>query len=131
MSHGFSESEFIKLREKSERHTEDIARLQEKVTAAAAALEIARQTMESYKITNNEWRQENLDQRSLFPTEDKVRGLIDALAMQVNMLKENRQEEMGRHAGLNSVWVAVTVGGALFLTAIGIVVALITHPWGH
>jgi hypothetical protein len=98
-----------------------IARLQEKIIAQENALVLARQALERSQAASNEWRQENIDQRALFMTEDKVRGLMDteeskrnALEGRVVILERANFLAQGSHVTAESVWVkGFAIAGAL------------------
>lgn len=120
MSLGFNEQEFIKLREGLAGAKVDIARLQEQGKASAEALRLADRILESWKASANEWRQENIDQRNLFPSEDKVQGWFATVNTRLSNLENSK-------AGLSGAWTVV-----LFLAPIvtGILVGMIMHLWG-
>jgi hypothetical protein len=99
------------LRDKVQTLEIEIARLQEQKTASDRALELARVALEHSQAASNEWRQENIDQRGLFVTDDKVRGLLSAEAIErralegrVAVLEKVGSEGQGRHGAFDSLW---------------------------
>src|ERR1700730_6725130 len=52
----------------------EIARLQEQKDGSERALVLAREALEHNQAVSNEWRKENIDQRALFPTSQRVDG---------------------------------------------------------
>src|ERR1700733_1640888 len=110
-----SDGENGMLREKVQALEIEIARMQEQKKAADMALELARRALEHSQAASNEWRQENIDQRSLFMSEDKVRGLMAteaterrALEGRVGVLEKAGSTGEGRHGAFDSVWVRAT-----------------------
>jgi hypothetical protein len=100
----------------------EIARLQEKNTAGDRALTLARQALEHTQAASNEWRQENIDQRALFMTEEKVRGLMNAeeikrmaLEGRVVILEQAGYKSIGSHTTTESVWVKAIAVAGLFI----------------
>jgi hypothetical protein len=95
----------------------DIARLQEQIKASDRALTLADAVLEQWKHGTNEWRQENVDQRNLFPTKDRVDGLIDTVNGRINTL-----EKQG--AKLSGVWAVVVL---LWPVAVALAFYLLAH----
>lgn len=106
----------------------EVARLQEKIIAGDRALTLAREALEHAQAASNEWRQENLDQRALFMTEEKVRGLMTAEEIQrralegrVVVLEKASLMYAGGHTTVESVWVKAIGLLGLLLVVLGII----------
>ena len=95
----------------------DIARLQEQIKANDRALVLADEVLEQWKRGTNEWRQENVDQRNLFPTKDRVDGLIDTVNGRINTLDKQGAKLSGSVAALVFIWPII----------VGIIVGVILH----
>jgi hypothetical protein len=109
----------------------DVARLQEGKKAAEIALALANKALEHTQAQQNEWRQENIDQRALFMTEDKTRGLLSeegaerrALEGRVSVLEKGGSAQSGRHSAFEDVWLKFAVVVTLLMTAAGLLHSL-------
>ena len=129
----YNDAEFVKLREKVHSLEIDVARLQEKSKAAHDALAIASAALEHNQAVSNEWRKENIDQRALFMTDDKVRGLLAeeaserrAVEGRVTVLEKSASSDIGKRSAFDAVWVKGAVIATLILTGIGVVYKFIT-----
>ncbi len=107
----YSDPEFVKLREKVHELEVDVARLQENKKDADKALDLARTAMERSQAASNEWRQENIDQRALYPTVGKVEGLMQteaaerrSLEARISALEKSNLQNVGRGSAFNDVW---------------------------
>lgn len=108
----------------------EITRLQEQKRAADIALDLAREALLHSQAAANEWRQENIDQRALFITEEKARGLANveegqrrALEGRVAVLEKAANQNVGGRIVAESVWVKAGVIASLLIG----IAALILH----
>ena len=74
---------------------------------------------------SNEWRKENIDQRALFMTEDKTRGLLAeeaserrAIDGRVAVLEKGGSSATGRHSAFEDIWLKLTVIVTLLIAAL-------------
>lgn len=101
-----------------------LARLEEKLMASDKALDLARVALQAWQATSNEWRQENIDQRAMYMTREKVESLIsaesisrNALSNRLELLEQKAQVDMGSQKAASSIWaVAVTVTTVIIST---------------
>ena len=92
-----------------------IARLEERLEASDRALDLARGSMESWKAASNEWRKENIDQRNLYPTTDKVISLVASVEARLLLLEKSRSVDSGRHSAYSLMWAVVgSIIGIIF-----------------
>ena len=129
----YSDSEFVKLREKVQVLEVSVARLQEQEKAKAEALVIAREALSHSQQVSNEWRKENIDQRALYPTTPKMEGMFAtesserrSLENRIIVLEKAGATGGGRHAAFEAVWVKFAAVAALVMTALSIVYKLVT-----
>lgn len=129
-------AETVKLRDKMEQVRIDVARLQEQAAGNEKALELATKTLDAYKANSNEWRQENLEQRAIFPSEDKVHGWFETVNTRVGSLENStnirlasleasRTEDLGKRGGFSTVWGVTVTVILIVLAAAGLAV----HFW--
>jgi lipid II:glycine glycyltransferase (peptidoglycan interpeptide bridge formation enzyme) len=84
-----------------------VARLEERLKAADQALELARESLERWQAASNEWRKENIDQRNLYPTTDKVNAMIAAIESRVATMEKAGTFTAGKHGAFGTVWAAI------------------------
>jgi hypothetical protein len=116
-----SEGDINRLRDKMHELEVDVARLQEQEKASDRALIIAADALRHAQATSNEWRKENLDQRALFPTTNKVDGQFTteaserrALEARVVLLEKAGNAGQARSSAFGDVWVKfVAIAGLL------------------
>jgi hypothetical protein len=125
------DSEIPKLREKVHSLEVEVARLQEQQIAGDKALIIANKSLEHTQAVSNEWRKENLDQRALFPTTNKVDGQFSveaserrALEGRVLLLEKGSTVGQGRQSAFGDVWVKFVVVATLLMAALGLFLRL-------
>lgn len=97
-----------------------IARLEERLMAADKALELARQISTAWQLSSNEWRKENIDQRALYPTSDKVTALISAVEIRLTLLEKVNQEKSGEFTGSINVLSVINTVLILVLAALAV-----------
>lgn len=95
-----------------------IARLEERLEASDRALDLARVSMENWKAASNEWRKENIDQRNLYPTTDKVISLVASVETRLIVLEKSSSVNSGRHSAYNLMWAVV---GSIVGIAFGVI----------
>jgi len=129
----YSDSEFVKLRDKVHALEISVARLQEQEKAAAAALVIAREALTHAQEVSNEWRKENIDQRNLYPTSSKMEGLFAtesserrSLENRIIILEKINATGGGRHTAFEAMWVKFVAVSALVMTALSIIYKMVT-----
>jgi hypothetical protein len=110
----------------------DIARIQTREIASKEALEISRNAYEHAQANSNEWRKENLDQRALFPTTEKVEAMVakevsqrEALAERIGALETIHSSQEGRGGAFKAVWTQFLLVAGL-AAALG---ALLVKMW--
>jgi len=125
----YNDSEHVKLREKVQQLQVDVARLQEGKKAADEALTLARMAMQRQQDASNEWRQENIDQRTLYPTSGKVDGMLAAEAAErralegrITSLENLGSKTLGRSSAFDDVWLKFVVVFTLMISAVGLIV---------
>lgn len=121
----YDDAEFVKLRDLAHTLEVDVARLQEKDSAAKEALTLANKALDSYKQANNEWRasledaHDEINKYMLTETADarfdKEAGQRGALTDRVFSLEKNRNEQSGRNSGIEKAWgvVGFVIGAAI------------------
>lgn len=95
----------------------EIAVLKQRVLDSDRALVIANTILEKWQVASNEWRQENIDQRSQYMTSDKGQAMMSAeaslryaLEARVSIIEQARQLEIGKHSAFDTTWaIVVTV----------------------
>lgn len=125
----YSDSEFIKLREKAHDLEVKVARLEEQEKAGDRALAIASRALEHSQTVSNEWRKENIDQRALFPTTAKVDGQFQteaaerrAVESRVYVLEKASNADQGKHSA-NILWLGLAI------TIVNILIGVVFHVW--
>jgi hypothetical protein len=123
----YSDPEFVKLREKVQSLEIAVARLQEQELASDRALVIANQSLQHSQAVSNEWRKENIDQRSLYPTISKMEGMFAtesserrSLENRIIKLENAQSTDSGKSTAFDAVWVKA----ALIISAIGTLFAI-------
>jgi hypothetical protein len=121
--------EVIKLREAVHQLEVHVAVQAAEAKASEKALVLARNALEHAQAASNEWRQENIDQRALFMTEDKVRGLFEteaaerrSLESRILSLEKIKVADTGRSSAFSSVWVVTTTIAFIVIAAVGLIV---------
>ena len=127
-----ADSEVPKLRDKVHSLEIAVARLQEQQVAGDKALVIANKSLEHTQAVSNEWRKENLDQRALFPTTNRVDGMFSveaserrALEARVILLEKGSTVGQGRQSAFSDVWVKFVVVATLLMAGIGLFLKLV------
>jgi hypothetical protein len=98
-----------------------VVRMEQRIVDTDKALVLAREISTAWQKSSNEWRDENRDQRALYPTLDKVATMIametssrEALEGRVRVLEQTAQALLGKNAGSGRTWdVALVVGAAI------------------
>jgi hypothetical protein len=126
-------AEFVRLRDEVQTLQIEVARLQEKESAAAAALIIANEALKHTQAVQNEWRKENIDQRALFSTIARTEGMFSteaadrrALEGRVAVVEKASVSDAGKHEAFSTVWANAAKWVALILSGSW----LITHFFG-
>jgi hypothetical protein len=103
----------------------EVARLQEQVKGDARALSLSRDELNSWKLSQNEWRQENVDQRALYITTDRAEAMIKGEAAlraglegRVYALERAEVSHRGRGEGYSNSWI---IGFGVLVLAVQIV----------
>jgi hypothetical protein len=124
----YNDSEFVKWRDKCHALEISVARLQEQEKASDKALTIATDALKHSQSVSNEWRKENLDQRALFPTTNKVDGQFAtegaerrALEARVLILEKSGNVGEGKHSAFEAVWVKFAVVVTLLIALAGLI----------
>lgn len=128
-----SDTELVNLREKVHLLEIAVARLQEQQKAAASALVIANKALEHSQQASNEWRQENIDQRDLYPQKLDVNGRFNTEAAErrslegrISKIELSLGEETGKQSGFDSVWLKGAVVITMLMTAISLIYKFVT-----
>jgi hypothetical protein len=120
---GYSDSEFVKVRDEVTELRIDVARLQTQKEGDETALELAKKASDHAQAASNEWRKENIDQRALFTTKNTVDGLMAeeraerrALEARVKVIETVGSKDEGKHSAFDAIWVKVAVIATLALS---------------
>ena len=81
-----------------------IARLEERLKASETALVLAREISMAWQASSNEWRKENMDQRSLYATIEKAEGMFKALDIRLLAMERTQFVSTGEEKGKMNVW---------------------------
>jgi hypothetical protein len=99
-----------------------VARLEERLMASEKALELAREISTAWQASSNEWRKENIDQRALYPTIDKVESMFKTLEARLSPLEKIQATFAGEEKGTLNVWGIVNSVLILLLAAAMVIV---------
>jgi tetrahydromethanopterin S-methyltransferase subunit G len=119
------------LREQEKRFEQRLSDMQIALAAALAAVEKAtvksELAVESRLTGMNEFRSQMADQQATLVRKSEVDYRFDALEKKVDTAIAQLQTSKGREAGLGLAWGIVVVVVTLILSAVGVVLAVMTR----
>lgn len=105
---------------------ERLATVEAQLAAAREALVVARNDLNTWKASRNEWQSTVTDLLNRFAMKSEITALEDKINLRMKHLEDHSLEATGKQSAFGNVWAVAAVVIGLGIAAISATVAIIT-----